>query len=156
MKWKEPPLNKVYEALGAIADGRVDIEGNTAKVYSSSRNKYYDVVYFPKKNEITSNDNASFWVGYLGYPSIAFLLAKGIIDYDQALLKYLKGFAWKDINQRFKNNFDKTDTYIDTNIVNKYGVDIADLHSKLNDIFEHVMALKLNKLGKTKKPPAGY
>lgn len=156
MKWKQPPLNKIYEALGAIADARVEIRDNTAKVYSSSGNKYYDVVYDPKKNEITSNDNASFWVGYLGYPSIAFLLAKDIVEYDQELLIYLKGFAWKDINQKFKNDFEKTDTYIDLQIVKKYAIDIDDFHSKLNDILENVMALKLNKHGKTKKPPVGY
>lgn len=156
MKWTKPPLNKIYEALGAIADNRVEIEDNTAKVYSSSRSKYYDVVYDPKKNEITSNDNASFWVGYLGYPSISFLLAKGIVDYDKVLLEYLKGFMWKDINQKFKNDFEKTDAYIDEQIVKKYDIGIDDFHKKLHAILDNIMALKLSKLGKTKKPPAGY
>lgn len=156
MKWTAPPLNKVYEALGAIADNRVEVEDNTAKVYSSSRSKYYDVEYDPSKNEITSNDNASFWVGYLGYPSIAFLLAKGIVGYDKKLLEYLEGFAWKDINQKYKNDFEKTDAYIDTQIVKKYGIDIGDFHQKLHAILEQVMALKLKKLGKTKRPPAGF
>ncbi|MDQ5943845.1 MAG: hypothetical protein QG675_613 [Patescibacteria group bacterium] len=156
MKWAKPPLNKIYEALGAIADNRIEIEGNSAKVYSSSRNKYYEVEYDPNHNEITSNDNASFWVGYLGYPSIAFLLAKDIVDYDKELLKYLKGFAWKDINQKFKNDFAKTDAYIDARVVEKYNINIDDFHKKLHAILEQVVALRLKKLGKTKKPPAGY
>jgi hypothetical protein len=37
MKWQHPPIIKIYEALGAIADGRVEINGMTAKVYSSTR-----------------------------------------------------------------------------------------------------------------------
>jgi hypothetical protein len=31
MKWRHPPLIKIYEALGAIADGRVEVNGMTEK-----------------------------------------------------------------------------------------------------------------------------
>lgn len=156
MFWKQPPLNKVYEALGAIGDKRIKMSGNTARVYSSSGNKYYDVEYSPEKNAITSNDNASYWGGYIGYPSIALLLAKGIIDYDTILAKYLSGFAWKDINQSFKNNLPKTDAYVDEQIVKKYNIDLDEFHKKLNNVLGQVEALKLKKLGKTKRPPVGY
>ena len=156
MKWAKPPLNKVYEALGAIADGRVEMDGDTARVYSSSRNKYYDVVYDPEARAITANDNASFYAGYLGYPSIAFVLARRIVDYDPMLAEYLKGFAWKDINQRYKNDFEKTDAYIDGEVAARYGVDLTDFHRQLNEILDRVVALDLNKLGATKKPPVGY
>jgi hypothetical protein len=37
--WKLPPIIKVYEALGCIADGRIHVDGDSAKVYSSSGNK---------------------------------------------------------------------------------------------------------------------
>ncbi len=43
MKWKHPSITKIYEALGAVADDRVLVSGNSAKVYSSSRNKFYNV-----------------------------------------------------------------------------------------------------------------
>ena len=131
MKWKRPPLNKVYEALGAVGDDRIKIDGNTAKVYSSSGNKFYDVTYDPDKNAIMANDNGSYWVGYLGYPSIALLLAKEIITYDHQLADYLKGFAWKDINQKFKNDFDKTDAYIDEQIVASRNINIDEFHRDL-------------------------
>jgi len=36
MKWKHPPIIKIYEALGSVADGRLKLDGNFAKVYSSS------------------------------------------------------------------------------------------------------------------------
>ena len=74
MRWKNPPKIKVYEALGCIADNRIEVNENEAKVYSSSREKYYTVKY--DRNSIMSNDNGSYWVGYLGYPSIALLMKK--------------------------------------------------------------------------------
>ena len=49
-KWKLPPRIKIFEALGAISDGRIKINGNTAKVVSSSGNKEYSVEYKPENN----------------------------------------------------------------------------------------------------------
>ena len=69
-----PPTMKIYEALGAVADKRLEITGNTAKVYSSSKGKFYTVTYDSATNAIMSNDNACYFVGYLGYPAIAYLL----------------------------------------------------------------------------------
>jgi hypothetical protein len=156
MKWAKPPLNKVYEALGALGDERVEVEGNSAKVYSSSRNKYYDVTYDPERNLISSNDNASYFVGYLGYPAIALLLAKGVVGYDPRLAEYLKGFAWKDINQKFKNDFDRTNNYIDEQIEKKYGIDMNDFHNQIERILDKVVHLQLEKSTARKKPPQGY
>ncbi|MEK7499359.1 MAG: hypothetical protein AAB649_02015 [Patescibacteria group bacterium] len=59
MKWNIPPRIKVYEALGAIADNRIQITGNEAQVVSSSGNKTYEVMYNPQEQAITSNDNGS-------------------------------------------------------------------------------------------------
>lgn len=155
MKWSKPPLNKVYEALGSIADSRVEVDGNSAKVYSSSRNKHYEVVYDPDTKTIVSNDNASYWVGYMGYPSIAFILAKGLVKYDTKLLTYLKGFAWKDLNMKFKK-FEKTNAYVDEYIVKNYGVNIDRFHEELEGILESIGRLNLHKPSKIKKPPSGY
>jgi|ERR1019366_10315118 hypothetical protein len=156
MKWKSSPIIKVYEALGSLADGRIELEGNSAKVYSSSRNKFYDVVYEPNQNAIATNDNGSFWVGYLGYPGITFLLAKRIVKYDPRLAEYLKGFAWKDINQMFKNDFDKTQAYIDQQVNEKYHINIDDFHQSLRAILKEVDDLELNKLPSVKRPPSAY
>jgi len=156
MKWKPAPLIKIYEALGSIADKRFELDGNSAKVYSSSGNKYYDVVYDPVTNAITSNDNGSFWVGYLGYPSIVLLMVLNVVEYDPKLAEYLKGFAWKDINQKFKNDFGKTQAYIDQQISDKYHIDIDDFHKSLEALQQKVNALGLNKLASDKKPPTAY
>ncbi len=156
MEWQPAPIIKLYEALGSLADGRLEVSNNTAKVYSSSGNKYYDVVYDPAANAITANDNGSYWVGYLGYPSIALLLDKGVVNYDRDLPEYFKGFAWKDINQKFKNDFGKTQDFIDAQIEEKHGISREKLHATLDDILRELTELKLKKLATTQKPPTAY
>jgi hypothetical protein len=154
-KWQPAPMIKLYEALGTLADARIEVHGNSAKVYSSSGNKYYEVEYDPVNGAITANDNGSYWVGYLGYPSIAFLLAAGVIQQAPGLADQLKGFAWKDINTRFKNNFDKTQAYIDEQVAARGG-DILQFHQSLAKLLEQVNDLKLAKLPSNKQPPKGY
>lgn len=92
MNWKIPPIEKIPEAMGCIADNRIEISGNEAKVYSSSRGKYYSVKYSPEENAIMANDNGSYWIGYCGYPSIAFLMLKGVIKYHPKIAE-----AFKDV-----------------------------------------------------------
>src|ERR1700676_4205616 len=97
--WKMPPLAKVYEALGAIGDGRVRIEDTRpAFVTSSDGTKTYEVETNHDGREISSNDNASFWQGYLGYPAIAVMIARGLIDPDPAAVTALAGVPWKELN----------------------------------------------------------
>ena len=75
-----PPIIKAYEALGAIGDGRVRIEDERrATVTSSDGSKTYEVEMSADGREIASNDNASYWQGYVGYPAIAVLIARGFI-----------------------------------------------------------------------------
>jgi hypothetical protein len=57
------------------------------------------------------NDNGSFYKGYLGYPAIAFLMSIGAIQYPAAIAEEFI-IAWKDINTKFKNDFDKTLAFI--------------------------------------------
>ncbi len=62
MMKKFPPIEKILEAYTAIADGHVKLENDQALVTSS-------------------NDNASYWQGYLGYPGIAVLMLQGKLPY---------------------------------------------------------------------------
>lgn len=39
MKWKLLPVIKIYEALGAVADKRIEMKGDSAIVTSSGRDK---------------------------------------------------------------------------------------------------------------------
>ncbi len=155
MKWKLPPPIKIYEALGVIADGRIEADGNGAKVYSSSRNKFYTVMYAADKQQIMANDNGSYWQGNLGYPSIAFLMYIGAVHFNPLYAEALKGIAWKDINTRFKNDFNKTVAHIHV-LLQERGVSIEDFLKEVKDIQGQIEVLNLSLLGKRTKPPAGY
>lgn len=155
MKWGLPPKIKIYEALGCIADKRIVIKGNEAEVLSSSRGKKYSVIYDPAKNAIMANDNGSYWVGYLGYPSIAFLMLKGVLKYDQKFAEALKGIPWKDMNAKFKNDFGRTEKYV-LELVIKKGCDGDLFVAEVDRIYEQIKVLNVEKLGKRIKPPEGY
>lgn len=66
-----PPRIKRYEALGSLVDWRTRIEDNEYRVYSSSWNKYYTVAYDAESTSIMTNDNATFYKWYLGYPMLS-------------------------------------------------------------------------------------
>ena len=153
MKWKHPSITKIYEALGAVADDRVLVSGNSAKIYSSSRNKFYDVNYDPDSGQIMSNDNSSYWKGELGYPSIAFLMKVGVIAYDADIANILKGVPWKDINQKFKNNFEKALEFILSTKTQQERDNLKILCEKIDD---EIKKLNLGLLGNKITPPDGY
>lgn len=153
MKWLEPPIIKIYEALGAIADGRIEVSDNAAKVYSSSRNKFYEISYAPATRSIMANDNGSYWKGYLGYPAIAYLLATGVLPYRAEYGELLKDIAWKDINQKFKNDFEKTLTNILEPLPVTKRKGLEDYASAL---LENIHTLDFSLLGKKTLPPEGY
>jgi hypothetical protein len=156
MKWQQPPIIKLYEALGSVTDGRVHLEGNEAKIYSSSGNKYYDVKYNPDANSITSNDNASYWKGYLGYPIVAFLLAKGILELNQDAAESLKGISWKDVNTKFKNDFTKTESYVREEALKSGKISLEDLDTYLKTLQEKLGSLDLNRAAQGPPPPKAY
>jgi len=151
--WKEPPITKIYEALGTVADGRLEIGGDYAKCFSSSGNKYYEIRYDEKTNAIMSNDNSSYWQESLGYPAIAFLLKKGVLEYRSDLGSYLKGVAWKDVNQKFKNDFEKAVEFILKDLDKE---DRIKLDNYVIELHKEIKMLKLAKLGKRVIPPKGY
>ena len=88
--WKLPPPAKVYEAFSALADGRVLIEEpGRAEVRSSGTDKTYTVEWTGEFEPVTSNDNASYWQGYLGYPIVAVLIALGRVSADEKAIRAL-------------------------------------------------------------------
>jgi len=100
--WKKPPRIKVLEALGCIADKRIEfISDYEAKVVSSTGERVYTVKWDGGK-AIFSNDNGSIYRGYLGYPSIAFLMLKGLLPFNEKLANGLKGIPWKRLNEKYK------------------------------------------------------
>lgn len=152
-KWEHPPIIKIYEALGAIADGRIEVTGNEAKIYSSSGNKFYTVSYDPDTQSIMANDNGSFWKGYLGYPAIAFLMKTEVLPYEEHIGGLLKDIKWKDINQQFKNDFDKTLDFI---LSSKSEAEKEALSQFAIRVDARIRELSLSVLGPKVKPPEGY
>jgi hypothetical protein len=153
MKWKQPHHIKIYEALGVVADERIEVTDTSAKVFSSSRNKFYTVEFDPENHAIMANDNASYWNGTLGYPAIAYLLKKRILEYKPNLANLLKGIAWKDLNQKYKNNFEKTIDHIRESMKES---EREELSAYVEQLSENIVKLDLNLLGKKKLPPQGY
>ncbi len=153
MEWTHPPIIKIYEALGAVADGRVEVTGNSAKIYSSSGNKFYTVAYDAAAQAIMVNDNGSFYKGYLGYPAIAFLMLIGELDYSASVADMLKGIAWKDINQKFKNDFDKTLAHI---LETKTSEERNAIEQEVAGIDQQLRVKSYNLLGGKTRPPGGY
>jgi hypothetical protein len=103
----EPPISKVYEALTAVGDGRVKLtEATSAQVVSSGRDQTYTVKWSADGGEITSDDNATRWQGYLGYPIIAVLLLTGRLPHDPAVARWLAGVPWHALNKQYKRDYD--------------------------------------------------
>ncbi|TSA58262.1 hypothetical protein D4R42_00070 [bacterium] len=155
MKWKLPPIIKIYEALGCLADGRLKVTDFEVRVYSSSGNKYYIVQYSESENAIMSNDNGSFWVGYLGYPSIAYLMKLGKLPFSKRYSEALKSIAWKDINTKNKNDFTKTMSEIDK-IIKQRGINIKEFHDFIDKVEKAIKEKDLNLLGIKQNPPKKY
>lgn len=127
---KEVPIEKVFEAWTALADHRVIMktepahpltptgedsapEGNLketsgikageAQVSSSDGEKVYTVRW--AGNQYSSDDNATFWQGYPGYPVIAVLMLRGILPFDEKEATLWKNINWTQQNKKFKNNY---------------------------------------------------
>ncbi|ABM80844.1 hypothetical protein [Hyperthermus butylicus] len=98
-----PPRIKVLEALGAIADGRVEKTGDHVyRVVSSEGDRVYRVYVDPGQGLAYSDDNGTKLRGYVGYPIIAVLMLEGVLPYDERLAKALQGIPWRRLNEKYK------------------------------------------------------
>lgn len=97
------PIEKVYEAWTALADDRVKMEDGYADVSSSDGAKSYVVKF--SGDQYSSDDNATYWQGYPGYPVIAVLMMQGRLPYNKEEADLWKGINWTEINKRFKNKY---------------------------------------------------
>src|SRR5699024_6319039 len=103
---KMPPIQKILEAYKASVDKHVELKNNEALVTSSNGAKTYTVSW--EDNIYHSNDNATYWQGYAGYPIIAVLMLQGKIRSDQKLADNFASVNWNEMNAKFKLNYDKT------------------------------------------------
>jgi hypothetical protein len=151
--WKSPPQAKVYEALTAVADRRVRLTGdNAAEVVSSSGSKTYTIEWEPDFSMITSNDNASFWQGYLGYPIIAVLMEVGKLAYDASVASMLAGIHWKLINDEYKRDYDAVIRSV-LEQINNAGGDSQLVVDEVERIFERLQQQSYGMKRSTRRPP---
>jgi len=148
-----PPLVKVYEAMGALGDRRIRIESATrALVTSSEGTKTYEVEISDGGHSIASNDNASYWQGYLGYPAIAVLIERGVIARPPAnAINGLSGIPWKEINRRFRNEYAKTIAEVER-IAGQSGHDPDAIRAEATAILEAIRKLAPYR-GTRSRPP---
>jgi hypothetical protein len=153
--WGKPHISKIYEAITAIADGRIEVDGNHAKCYSSSKGKFYEIDYDPETQSIMSNDNTAFFTGHMSYPMVAMLMLKSVVTYDPKMEEMLKGIVWKDIVTKYKHDYDKAVESVLEDL-NQKGEDAAWLKSEAEKIHEKVCSMEFKLLGKRRFPPKGY
>ena len=103
--WKLPPREKIYEALSAIADDRVEMKEMSAVVTSSNSEKQYLIRWNEDFSAVISNDNASKFQGYLGYPILAVMMCRDLLPVDRSVLQPLAGIDWNALNKRHKRNY---------------------------------------------------
>lgn len=104
-EWVLPRIEKIPEAYSAIADERVVLYDGYARVSSSDYAREYTITW-DDQNTYTSNDNASYYHGNLGYPVIAVLMKQGKIIPENAIVDLFKGINWKELNTKNKNKYD--------------------------------------------------
>lgn len=149
-----PPRAKLFEAFGAVAEDRVNLTGPTrAEVTSSGRDKSYQVEWSSDTQEITSNHNASYWQGHLGYPIVAVLRAIGRLTSDAEAVPQMSGVPWSSINKRFKPAYQKAVDHVLAEIAAKGGS--PDLiNGAVDEVLDQLKGLKLKK-GPRPSRPAG-
>lgn len=141
-----PPKIKIYEALGAIADERVELDGlleNSGKVSSASTPwKEYVIHYNPDLKVIVSNDSGSLNQGYLGYPAVAFLMKIWKLNYDHRFLPRLKGRDRKGLKQKVHKHHEETLRLL-LGLLFQQGYEVDDLVREVEEIFQQLENLSL-------------
>ncbi len=125
---KMPPKEKIAEALSAIADGRIAMRENEASVASSGGGKHYTVKW-TDEDVFSSNDSATYWQLYPGYPIIAVLLLLGRLPLREDMAEHFAGINWTELNRKHKRKYDRAlaevlhtleHTGVDTGAIEQY------------------------------------
>ena len=143
---KMPPIEKVFEAWTALADNRVIMKEDSADVSSSDGEKSYVVKF--SGDQYSSDDNATFWQGYPGYPVIAVLMKQGKIPYDENEAKLWKNINWTQQNKKFKNNY----PLAVAEIAQERGIDLEKSYFEAKKILEDLSKLPIVIKRKIKDP----
>jgi hypothetical protein len=142
----------VFEAFSAVADGRVRLAGpGSATVVSSGGDRIYDVEWTEDARSISANDNASYWQGYLGYPALAVLLARGELQAGEDVVRALAGVPWHDLNARFKRDYDAAVAHVLAGLPEGAPAPEA-IERAVDNVMDQLAALDLQR-GARRRPP---
>jgi len=133
---KLPPIEKIAEAYTAIEDNRVELFLDYAIVKSSNYEKEYLIKW--KDNVYYSNDNSTYWQGYIGYPVIAVLMLKNQLSLNREISKYFKDINWNELNKEYKRNYQETLNHVLNDISAK---DL--IFKEMNKVFDEIKSLNI-------------
>ena len=146
---KIPPIQKILEAYTAIVDKHVELKNNEALVTSSNGAKTYTVSC--EDNIYHSNDNATYWQGYAGYPIIAVLMLQGKIPFDQKLADNFASVNWNEVNAKFKRNYAKAAS----EVIKEKRLDEKEVMAELEKVYRALKDLPITiKRGALRPPKA--
>lgn len=149
MMKKMPPIQKILEAYTAIVDKHVELKNNEALVTSSNGAKTYTVSC--EDNIYHSNDNATYWQGYAGYPIIAVLMLQGKIPFDQKLADNFASVNWNEVNTKFKRNYAKAAS----EVIKEKRLDEKEVMAELEKVYRALKDLPITiKRGALRPPKA--
>lgn len=137
---KLPPLQKIYEAYGALADKRVTMCENSAEVVSSGGDRIYTVTW--NKNIYSSNDNGTFWQGYAGYPVLAVLMKQKLLPFDGDMAAHFAGIPWKRLNVKYKNDYNAALDEVFSKLQSR-GVNIAPIKDMAQRAYDKLFELDI-------------
>lgn len=106
-----PPAEKIFEAWSAIESNRINLISGSysgsgeAEVISSNGEKTYLISW--EGNKYTSNDNATWWQGYAGYPVLAILMLQGKLPFDKDIAHLFMNIDWHSYNKEAKGNYEE-------------------------------------------------
>lgn len=148
---KLPPIEKIHEAYSAIVDHRVILMEESACVFSSNKAKEYTVSM--KAGIYSSNDNASYWQGYAGYPIIAILMLQGKLSLDMDIAENFKEINWTELNAKYKSKYKKAVAEIMEGLQGK-GVNCDEINCEVEKVYKQIENLDITCKRSSKRPPS--
>ncbi len=144
-----PPKEKIYEAWSAIADGRVALAEGSATVRSSDGSKTYTVRW--EGDLYSSDDNASHWQGYPGYPILAVLMLQGRLPFDAGTAAPFRRIDWNRLNKRYRSRYDRAAEEVMSRLQNE-GVDTGALKREADAVYRAIEKLGITVQRGSKRP----
>ena len=134
---KLPPIEKIAEAYSALADGRLTIssDGTQARINSSDGTKNYTVCW--KDRHYTSNDSATYWAGYPGYPVLAVWMKQGILPYAEDIADQFRNVNWNALNRKYKRKYDRALE----SVIEERGLNREEILSEMQKVYDTMKTL---------------